>query len=420
MVVYLCPADRKYTCSWEGQAEDILHHFELEHDDLLHFSDTFTILPSVPSENRLLLIDEEIYLAQVKCQQKSLDIRLRYLGPTRLAKKISYNLLLRVDNELVPVGAISVQDGSYIVNLDKIQEACIRCTLNVTRAQTTSEDEADSICIKMSLEETASEADKPEVELRQKPSEISLSRSRTINWLDTKRKLVSRCKSTLSLGAISETVQNCSNCGIHLVPPIYFCPCGQSFCDRCRTSTCQSCRSRVTEDRNYGLETKLSRSPLSPCKYQKFGCPLKLFTSDLRDHETHCVFCEYKCPIGECSFEGQFRNMVKHLKVIHGSTKLLECFFVSFQTHPEAFLAIEEKGIFYCRMVFRNATFLFEAIFCGPPERKFFCELRFKEGKMKQPMMLHRTENVYRVEISQMELKKMKLKAKHALLTITA
>ncbi|KAJ8978202.1 hypothetical protein NQ317_013148 [Molorchus minor] len=53
MVIYLCPTDRKYACSWEGHSSDILDHFEKEHDDLLFFINSAVIDLKTSSENML-------------------------------------------------------------------------------------------------------------------------------------------------------------------------------------------------------------------------------------------------------------------------------------------------------------------------------------------------------------------------------
>ncbi|KAG5879691.1 hypothetical protein JTB14_006476 [Gonioctena quinquepunctata] len=230
-----------------------------------------------------------------------------------------------------------------------------------------------------------------------------------------------RCKSTMSLGAISENdfSVNCSSCGILLSPPIYICPCGQNFCDECQTSNCRICNEDVTYEHNSELEKKFNRF-LLPCRYKAYGCPEKLIYNELSNHEHNCTFCDYKCPIDGCYFEGQFKHTCKHLKLIHGSTRMLESFIVVFQNIPEAFLVNEDRGIFYCCVQYYDDRVLWQAKFCGPMEKRFFCELKFKDGKIKQPLLLTRKNNIYSIEISHQELKRLKLKAKHAVLTITS
>ncbi|KAJ8978201.1 hypothetical protein NQ317_013147 [Molorchus minor] len=252
-------------------------------------------------------------------------------------------------------------------------------------------------------------------------NEVYLTRSKTINFEEIKRRnVIKRCNSTISLGAIQENESdlNCTSCGVILIPPIFICPCGHNFCLKCKGVVCKLCNEGITDERNTELEEKYNKY-LHPCKYKRMGCPQKLVYSDLHQHEITCTFCEYRCPVDECTFEGQFKGLANHLKLIHGSTKILEVFILVFQNISEAFLVNEEKGIFYCYSKYSHDCVLWEAKFCGPKERRFFCELKFKDGKLKKPLLLRKIENTYSVRMSHQELKRLKLKSKNAILTIT-
>uniref|UniRef100_V5G1K5 Uncharacterized protein n=1 Tax=Anoplophora glabripennis TaxID=217634 RepID=V5G1K5_ANOGL len=139
MVIYLCPVDRKYACSWEGNSSDILDHFEKEHDDLLFFTNTIKIDLKTPSENRLFFIDDEIYLGQTKIYDNVLVIYLRYLGPEKLAAKISYTVNLRSGDQLVSQEYVSVSEqGSLEIKLESLEEVYnevehLHCTFNITK-----------------------------------------------------------------------------------------------------------------------------------------------------------------------------------------------------------------------------------------------------------------------------------------------
>ncbi|CAG9861085.1 unnamed protein product [Phyllotreta striolata] len=433
MLVYLCPSDKKYTCSWEGPAEDILRHFEEEHDELLHFNDTFGIDLLTPSENRLMFIDEEIYLTQITVADNKLEIKLRYLGPQTIAKKITYNILLRFCSGLnQSLNITAIENGSIIVDLCGIPSEInyVSCTLNINKDRL--QETEDIFGEYVNNHEVSIQHSVPDVSrkysLREhsstivvKTTESSLTRSKTISLEEIKRRHLKRAKSTVSLGAITEDVNdsNCTDCGITLSPPIFLCPCGHSFCSGCQNSVCRLCLEKVTFERNYHLEEKFNKF-LVPCKYKKNGCPEKLIYSELANHIKTCTFCDYTCPVAGCFFEGQYKHTVKHLKIIHGATKMLDSsFIVVFQNIPEAFLVNEEKGIFHCIARYLEDSVVWEAQFCGPKERVFFCELKFKEGKLKQPLFLNRNENFYSTEMTFQELKKMKIKAKNAILTIT-
>ncbi|KAG5879692.1 hypothetical protein JTB14_006477 [Gonioctena quinquepunctata] len=159
MIIYLCPTDKKYACSWEGQAEDILPHFEQEHDDLLHFNNFL----SEPSENRLFLIDEEIYLVQIRISDKMLNIFLRYLGPARIATKSTYNIILKVNYEYCHPKYIAVMEQGFInVDLGKLEDDLeeiryLQCSLNIIKETNGNQSDDDVFLEENSLDEETDE-----------------------------------------------------------------------------------------------------------------------------------------------------------------------------------------------------------------------------------------------------------------------
>ncbi|XP_028128533.1 uncharacterized protein LOC114324850 [Diabrotica virgifera virgifera] len=428
MLIYLCPADKKYSCPWEGRSEEILHHFEENHEDLLHFHNNFDIDLHEPSENHLLFVEEEIYLAQTVLEERRrLEVRLRFLGPAQIAKAINYNILVRVNYELCHPKYIAVKpDGTIVVNIEQIEKDLgevnfLDCTFIINKnllediievvplnqqveEENTNEDEFDNIFEEVeTMENTLPYMPNRKYSYNEyHPKKgVSLSRAQTITLSDLKNRTFKRAKSTLSLGAISEidgdTYTTCPQCGNSIRPPIFLCDCGY---------------------RNSSLEENFGRFLLH-CKYKKYGCPQKLLSTELKDHEINCTFCDYQCPIEGCAFEGQFKHICKHFKLIHGTKKILESFIVTFHTIPEAFLVNEEKGVFYTYVKYFDDRVTWEAKFCGPKEKGFFCELKFKERKLKHPVLLNRNESVYSITMTLQELKKDKLKAKNAILTIT-
>lgn len=504
MTVYLCPTDKKYHCSWEGHAENILDHFEKEHDDLIHYSETFDIDLETPTENRLFLIDGEIYLIQVFLKETILILKLRYLGLEKFASRICYNINIRANDKYCQIEEIIVTPEGFLeVNLARLRNVhtdvhFVTCILHITK-EFSDEDSLDNIFneekaavpnerdfdennqnteyvnIQENTEEQAihtldddnekvfvdrkeelinsgeeeneipkkvsgeemveainEEIDTEPVQVVREeiqynsirhdfPEVSNLSRSKSTAFEDMRKKW-SRAKSTLSLGSIQEidNTVTCTNCGNCLKIPIYVCPTGHHFCEKCQLGICRICEQKITYVRDAGLEKAINKYSLSPCQFQRFGCPEKLLHNDLHQHEVNCLFCIYKCPIAECHFEGQFKGLCKHLKLIHSSTKLLSSFILSFNNYPAAFLANEEKGIFHCYVTCGPEDITWTAKFCGPKERNFFCELKFKNGKVKEPVLLKKNENEYAVKINLNDLKRMKLKAKNAVLTITS
>ncbi|XP_060524233.1 uncharacterized protein LOC132700736 [Cylas formicarius] len=459
--IYLCPTDKKYACSWEGAAEDILEHFTEEHEELLSFSNVVPVDLRVSSENKLVFFDEEIYLHQAKTDGDHLYVFLRYLGPETIASKITFDLELEHEGRRLDKKWITVRCGYFAVSLESVRlfadTNSLNCVLSVSGdfriasgeeeypSEEVSNDSTDGerglhngvafydpsptdsgISMADSLNHPLKrQASLDDIKTRSGEKACDLTRSKTFNFEEIRRKTPARRHpSTASLESIKEDERNpellCTNCESVMNPPIFLCISGHNFCTSCGLAkrVCVVCDERITEERNLDLEEK-SINHTYACRNRKLGCSKKLPYLEMRKHEVNCKYCLYKCPVEECGYTAQFKNMHHHLKLIHSSTKLLDTFIVGFQKHSEAFLASEDKGFFYCRVSVANDTVVWEAKFCGPKEREFFCELKFKERGLKTPQLLRNVGDAYRIEIPSQELKRMRVKPKNAFLTIT-
>ncbi|ENN80654.1 uncharacterized protein LOC109533411 [Dendroctonus ponderosae] len=477
--IYLCPADRKYACSWEGPSENILHHFSLEHEDLLFHNGSVDIALHVASENRLLFVDGEIYLFQTKIDHDHVNMYLRFLGPAHVASNFSYDIEVSASGMKMSKQDIELKNGFFSVGLECLRTFfgdvdLINCHLIISGDSTSiHSDDGISIYVNppdssdvylgninedmdgalsvsnldlhdffstpkdgnspveviegndMSFNEThratwsGTKLNGPKV----RPS--SLSRSQTFSSEDVQRSsIMKRQASMRSLSSISEAdlnlVLQCSNCSGHLAPPIFLCAHGHNICTSCYrdTRTCSICQSDITAERNEELEGKAYNYQYS-CINSKHGCPQKLPYQEINDHQINCTFCDYTCPITHCGFKGPYKPMLCHLNVIHSSVKLFQSFIAIFQKTQEVFLVNEKLGIFYCTWTQVDNRIVWKAKFCGPKSRKFFCELKFQRKNFKKPMLLSRCDDYYFKEISIPELKELKLKAKHSVLTVT-
>lgn len=473
--IYLCPADRKYGCSWEGPSENILLHFSLEHEDLLFYNGSIDIALHVPSENRLLFVDGEIYLFQTKIDHDHVNIFLRFLGPAHVASNFTYDIEISASGMKMSKQAIELKNGFFSVGLECLRTYfgdvdLINCHLIISGDSTSihsddgvsiyvnppdrSDDYLENINENMSVSNlnlhdlfaTPKQGNSP-VEIREdremniddtyratwsetrkycrelRPS--SLSRSKTFTSEDVHRSsIMKRQASMRSLSSISEadlnSVLQCSNCAGHLAPPIFLCLHGHNICTTCYrdTRTCSLCQSSITPERNQELEGKAYNHQYS-CVNSKHGCPQKFPYQQINDHQTNCTFCEYTCPMAHCGFKGPYKPMLCHLNVIHSSVKLFQSFIAIFQKTQEVFLVNEKLGIFYCTWTQVDNKIVWKAKFCGPKSRKFFCELKFQRKNFKEPILLSRCDDYYFKEISLPELKELKLKAKHSVLTVT-
>lgn len=108
----------------------------------------------------------------------------------------------------------------------------------------------------------------------------------------------------------------CPICKCYLVPPIYICTSGHSFCSKCKDqlSFCPTCRKSMQNGRNFTLENVVSCIKY-PCVNREIGCSATCSTDKLNEHELECSFSGHSCFL-QCT-SGAIVNMFKHLKESH-------------------------------------------------------------------------------------------------------
>lgn len=449
-VIYLCPADKRLLCSWEGYASDIKQHFEKEHNGLLSHTNSLEIDLNILQENRLLLLEDETYLIQSYIQNDKLFLKLRYLGSSADASKIQYEIVVSVDNILYQYDAgkkfpcVLPKPDEWMINLQQLEELhgkleTLTCSVllqhkfGCTPSRKASEvslnigniyveqnayDETEMqlmeglLLIDEKIEQlkynqqldAAEELIKDDSELKKKENGDIMDRISLLNFEMLE-------KSTL------ESNLSCTSCTLNMLPPIYLCLEGHNVCSRCKTVSCKLCNSKITTTRNIDLEN-ISRTHKHFCRYHSDGCNERLMYNEVRAHEARCLFCKYKCT-NECHFEGKYLNFLNHLKIVHSSIKIIYTTHFEFPKNTEMYVVNNNIGIFYCYSKQTNDYIRWTAVFCGPKERHFSCDIEFKNSKFKDKIFLKRRENIYEFEKFSLDLKKMKAKDKNAFLTIT-
>lgn len=412
--IYLCPTDKKYACSWEGQAEDIFEHFAQEHDDLLLQEDNVLKLDiNEGSENRLMFYKNEIYLIQTKFVEGDFRILLRFLGLTKIANTITYNVVLRAEETKDEITDLCHKDGAIVVNTKALPGDKVECTFNITGPEESDDEPTpEKIDVVDEHEEHDSVGDQLDFKFEKKP----FTRTQSLN-IDQRKCGVVKRNPSLNISNTSPTPV-CSNCSLKLLPPVYLCEELHDVCSDCsRTRTCCSlCDKGITQERNKVMEAKC-RELMYRCKYSYKGCIESHPYQDIIKHETNCGFCDYTCTIEDCNFSGSLGKIKEHFRTLHGSIKMHEVLIVKFPKNSTMFLA-HEKGVFYCES-FDNqqAGLTWRVRFCGPNGRKYHMKLLFdkaKEGKY----MIKKENQVYELTLTWDEAKKMKVKNKSPTLDI--
>ena len=135
----------------------------------------------------------------------------------------------------------------------------------------------------------------------------------------------------LDLGKIeSEEVLNqleCPVCYDYIIPPVKQCVKGHLVCSSCfqklTPSTCPTCRSGLSQERNFAVE-KIAYLLKYPCRYYISGCKEIVLLPKKDFHERNCQYIFVKCPFmiknGKCKYNGTLKNTEDHLKKDHKIT----------------------------------------------------------------------------------------------------
>ncbi|XP_056648324.1 E3 ubiquitin-protein ligase siah2-like [Diorhabda sublineata] len=133
-----------------------------------------------------------------------------------------------------------------------------------------------------------------------------------------------------------EDIMKCPICLETMQPPIIQCKVGHSMCKSCitgcRISNCPTCRSQLTETRNYQLEQLiegLQKVLKLQCVYYYKGCKYDLTQQDKQTHEMECKYRKFHCEGNKfanlnCDWKGEFAGIYKHFKDSHPNNTRME------------------------------------------------------------------------------------------------
>lgn len=199
-------------------------------------------------------------------------------------------------------------------------------------------------------------------------------------------------------------VLECPVCVEYMLPPIYLCDMGHSFCNSCtkKVNFCSFCKSGITERRNYALEN-FADMAYPKCKNSKLGCS---FRSNLEEVKLHEIACKrYQCPLlifygnyeepldaGLCRWYETYDEMVAHSLNQHVCMET-DSSTGSCNTHTdkESFLLFYTYGYIFklCSKSVAMKTLQFNAQFVGPRDmvEAFGVIIEFSAGRSK--LMYH-------------------------------
>lgn len=449
-IIYLCPSTPKDSCRWEGEASDILEHFQESHKELLMDSNAIKADVSRNIEqNRLMSTKKGLFLLQTKVcvESAKLWIRVRYLGSydtsqirysvevssekfgfTNLNSPQEYNPVFNVENGV----QVDIQAINLMSCVHNIEYVTVRIHVN---------EQTESL---ITESEKVTRLNGEESELNEEKvidTAINSSKENSVISDDEDNKSDERCRSVdddehlqelnldnkWELKDIAESCEEhedvmikCTNCRHNMIPPIYMCPDGHSVCYNCKDGNCNVCEQRITELRNIDLEEH-SKMLEYPCRYESYGCKEKHKCTELRKHEIYCEYFTYKCEF--CIYEGRLVEIRSHYRIAHPSTKIYDRMIEIPIPKGSNFLIINSSGVFYCTSRATETYVEWKVIFSGPKERCFSCEVRVtgkKQFNYPKRYFLKRSDNVFKRTVPFDELRFSNVKEKYSMLFVSS
>lgn len=178
----------------------------------------------------------------------------------------------------------------------------------------------------------------------------------------------------------------CPICSTYMLPPIYICEAGHSFCSSCniKMKACPFCQASLKYRRNFTLE-RLTSAVAYPCQYKDFGCPFISSSSDIEAHQSVCQFSGWKCVFGPKCQRAQ--NMFEHMKSKHadilirfGSLQLLDLCDIISDTSNKFYGLCHGEDAFRLSVKFQRAQLFFSLHQFDVPSSRFVYELEVING----------------------------------------
>merc|ERR1719480_21125 len=93
--------------------------------------------------------------------------------------------------------------------------------------------------------------------------------------------------------------------------PIPACPVGHIICKNCKgnLTTCPTCRRKMLKGGTNTIANKMIEKVPHPCKY---GCQVKNYLKEIKEHEARCPERTIKCPFLGCNDQVQITEYQQH------------------------------------------------------------------------------------------------------------
>ncbi|XP_072394628.1 uncharacterized protein [Diabrotica undecimpunctata] len=290
-----CPSKNYSNCTWKGLRTDIVEHFSSEHTNLLLKEPSFEINFVYSLEECLLLSHgNEIFNVkkEVDARKGVFSCSIEHMNVTE--KSDTFNYFLRI---------VSSNKNFFFTCPQKNTSSEQRLNSTQLTIETVKQKLQDPDSVIVNIEIVKAEESTTEIEEIPIEENAAARQNPNIIW------------------ALLANME-CPVCLDFMLPPIYQCANGHSYCEKCKIkieNKCALCRVAIHETRNFTLE-KMIELLIYPCKYHKAGCTYSCISTEIRDHEICCEFGPFICPLKDtanCDWEGSHSKLFDHIDNNH-------------------------------------------------------------------------------------------------------
>lgn len=297
---YFCPFMPSGCCPWQGPSSELLQHFEEKHSIFVLTDNMFEVdFTSKYSENYLLVRDEHLFVIHKKCDihENLFWCAVSYVGSKQAAKVFNFQLEFSPKSNMNDVYTFPPEEVDCFLNPNIDKNKAVE--VNSVSMNQELNNPSNIICnVIISEKSTTNKANGVSPNIKEKT-------------------LIA----TNSVEAEILSDLECPICLEYMVPPIFQCETGHSFCGTCKSqiNECSFCKNPLKGIRNFHLE-KITNRIKYHCKYREFDCDFICSSKDIKQHEAECKFGPYKCPFAEyncCSWKGKLQHIMEHARFSH-------------------------------------------------------------------------------------------------------
>ncbi|XP_028136812.1 E3 ubiquitin-protein ligase siah-1 [Diabrotica virgifera virgifera] len=294
-----CPSKNYSNCTWTGPRTDIVKHFSTDHSTLLLKEPSFEINFLCSIEECLLLpFGNEVFNVkkEVDARKGVFSCSVEHINVTE--KSDTFNYFLRI---------VSGNKNFFFTCAQKNTSSEQRLNTTHLTIENVKQKLQDPDSVTVTIEIVKAEEPTTKVEEIPIEEKADIKQNPNIIW------------------ALLANLE-CPVCLDYMLPPIYQCANGHSYCEPCKKKVeiCGLCKVPVHDTRNFTLE-KMTEHLTYPCKYHKAGCTYSCISTEIRDHETCCEFGPFICPLKDttnCDWQGSHSRVLDHIDNNHNEVVL--------------------------------------------------------------------------------------------------